>query len=159
MIFGDKYPPHEIRTIMILVALGIFFEGYRFITEPILQGTDHYLATGLIELGRVGAFVVVGIPFGMWWSGVGIAAAICSVNAVAFALRLVLVHRWVVKVPWGVVCGVVVVAVGVAAAALFRQPLVYWPLAVVGIAGHTARFRRKELATITGVLRSFFRRG
>ncbi len=157
-IFGAAYAVQDIYAVMVLVSLGSFFEIYRLLTEPALQATGHARAAGVVEVVRVAAFVGLATVWIPRWPLLGVAAAFVVVNLLAWLLRFVVTHRWVVRVPWFAMVGTAGLASGVAALALAHWTIAFWLLVAAAVVVQCLQFSRTEADTLRRTLRAFLRR-
>ena len=158
LIFGSAYPVEEVHGVMILVALGSFFEIYRLVTEPALQATGHARAAGVVEVARLAAFLVLGTLLIPSWSRIGVAVAFVAGNGLAWVLRFVVTHRRVVLVPWPALLVLGGLVSGAAVMALVRSALGFWILIAAAVVVQFLQFSRTEADTMRRTLRAFLRR-
>jgi len=158
LIFGSAYPVEEVHGVMMLVALGSFFEIYRLVTEPALQATGHARAAGVVEVARLAAFLVLGTLLIPPWSRIGVVVAFVAVNGLAWVLRFVVTHRRVVLVPWPALLVLAGLVSGAAVMALVRSALGFWILIAAAVVVQFLQFSRTEADTMRRTLRAFLRR-
>ena len=158
LIFGSAYPVEEVHGVMMLVALGSFFEIYRLVTEPALQATGHARAAGVVEVARLAAFLVLGTLLIPSWSRIGVVVAFVAVNLLAWVLRFVVTHRRVVLVPWPALLVLAGLVSGAAGMALVRSALGFWILIAAAVVVQFLQFSRTEADTMRRTLRAFLRR-
>jgi O-antigen/teichoic acid export membrane protein len=158
LIYGPQYPQESIRQLLILVALGSFFDVYRLLSDPILQGTGNFRVTGVVETVRLAAFVALALIVIPRWPGLGVGAAYATVALLAWLVRLIWIDRRIVYLPWFSLLVTVALALGMAASGFFQQPLLFWILAAAAVIFQAAQFSRIEFDTIRQTLKAFLKR-
>jgi O-antigen/teichoic acid export membrane protein len=158
LIFGSAYPVEEVHGVMMLVALGSFFEIYRLVTEPALQATGHARAAGVVEVARLAVFLALGTLLIPPWSRIGVVVAFVAGNLLAWVLRFVVTHRRVVLVPWPALLVLAGLVSGAAVMALVRSALGFWILIAAAVVVQFLQFSRTEADTMRRTLRAFLRR-
>jgi len=148
VIFGAAYPVEEMHGLMVLVALASFYEGFRLLTEPLLQGTGHARVFGYIEALRLVAIVVLGFVLVPRWPEEGIAVALCAVNLLAWALRFAAVQHHVVRVPWVAMTGLALLATAMAVAAMYGWTAIFWILTAATLLLQALTFTRADVAAL-----------
>jgi O-antigen/teichoic acid export membrane protein len=155
VLYGSKYPAADVRPLMVLLALGSFFEGFRLLTDPALQGTGHVRKTGAIEAVRVAVFVAAGLIVIPRLPGIGVGYAFCGVTLLSWLLRLGAIHRWVALVPVWRLAGLLVIVVSITAFAILEWPVLFWAATAMGVAFQLSGFSRVEIRTIRDTVGQF----
>jgi len=156
-VFGAEYPVAEMHGLMVLVALGSFYEGFRLLTEPVLQGTGHAPVAGYIEAVRLAVLLALGVLVVPRWPGEGIAVILCVVNLLAWALRFAAVQRFVVRVPWAAMTGLALMNTVMAVAALRGWTAVFWIVAAAAVVVQALTFTRADVAAVRSTLKILLR--
>jgi O-antigen/teichoic acid export membrane protein len=158
LVFGPQYSVDVIRNLLVVLSLAAFFEGYRLVTEPLLQGTGHFRILGVVEFVRLAVFIVLAAVMIPRWSGVGAAAAIAGAALLAWALRFILVHRRVVRVPWPAMIAVAALVSAIAGSAVLRWTAAQVSLIAVAAGVMVLQFSRGEAQTLVRSLRLLLRK-
>jgi len=153
-LFGPEYPPETVRGLLVLIALGSFFEGYRLLTEPLLQGTGNARVTGFVEVLRLAAFLALAVWLIPHWPGHGVAVAIPAVAALAWLLRFVWIHRLVVYIPWGSTVALGAVAAGISIAAFYEHRPLFWGLVAAGVLLEAVQMGREDVRILSRILKA-----
>ncbi len=91
LVYGKAYTGAS--TILAILALGIFFETIKFITDPLLNGTKYASTVSHIEVFKLIVTITAGFLLIHAYGALGAAAAFLAGAVISCLLKLVMVNR------------------------------------------------------------------
>jgi O-antigen/teichoic acid export membrane protein len=131
--------------VLIILSIAIFFETFKFVTDPFLNGTEHARIVSRIEIFKLVLTVGIGFFLIRMYGAMGAAVSFLTGSVISCALKLFMVKRALELDLYKEAAKVFVIAAF----------LIYFPVFIVATAAFVAFSRLislKEIKTIYSLI-------